>query len=511
MNELLDGILLVFNFQTLLVILLAALFGVFVGAIPGLSATMAVALLVPITFAMEPTAAIAAIITTAAMAIFAGDIPGTYLNIPGTPASAAYVADSAALGRAGRAREALGLNVTCSVIGGLTGTLVLVMIAPSLAEFALNFSSFEYFWLAVLGLGSAVFISTGSAVKGFLSLMVGLLLATVGLDLVTGAPRFTFDVPDLMGGINFIPVMIGFFAMYEVMKLYSIPRDKANGQDATQTIAPQHGSVFGMVPTHLKRYWKNVIRGSSLGAFIGALPGAGADIAAWICYAVSKKRSKTPEAYGKGHVEGLVDAGSANNAAVAGAWVPALVFGIPGDSITAIVIGVLYMKGMNPGPTIFMDNSAMAYGLFTAFFVANLILLPIGYLAIRGAHVFAVTPTRVLMPIILCFCIVGAFAINNSLTDVWIMLACGVAAYLIASADFPIAPAILGLVLGNILETNFMTSMIKADGNLLAFVERPISIGLALLVLLIALFPLLAKLWRTRYPGALPPTKEAIE
>lgn len=199
MNELLDGILLVFNFQTLLVILLAALFGVFVGAIPGLSATMAVALLVPITFAMDPTAAIAAIITTAAMAIFAGDIPGTYLNIPGTPASAAYVADSAALGRAGRAREALGLNVTCSVIGGLTGTLVLVMIAPSLAEFALNFSSFEYFWLAVLGLGSAVFISTGSAVKGFLSLMVGLLLATVGLDMVTGAPRFTFDVPDLMG------------------------------------------------------------------------------------------------------------------------------------------------------------------------------------------------------------------------------------------------------------------------------------------------------------------------
>lgn len=508
MNELLDGILLVLNFQTLLVILIAAVFGVFVGAIPGLSATMAVALLVPITFAMDPTAAIAAIITTAAMAIFAGDIPGTYLNIPGTPASAAYVGDSAALGRMGRAREALGLNVTCSVIGGLTGTLVLVMVAPSLAEFALNFSSFEYFWLAVLGLGSAVFISTGSAVKGFLSLMVGLLLATVGLDLVTGAPRFTFDVPDLMAGINFIPVMIGFFAMYEVMKLYALPKQPA---DSTAThIAPQHGSVFGKVPGHLGRYWKNMVRGSSLGAFLGALPGAGADIAAWIAYAVSKKRSKTPEAYGKGHIEGLVDAGSANNSAVAGAWVPALVFGIPGDSITAIVIGVLYMKGMNPGPTIFMDNSAMAYGLFTAFFVANLILLPIGYLAIRSAHIFAVTPTRVLMPIILCFCIVGAYAINNSLTDVWIMLVCGVVAFLIANADFPIAPAILGLVLGNILETNFMTSMIKADGNLLAFIERPISACLGLFVLLIALFPLLAKLWRARGNAPLAP-KEVTE
>ncbi|VFB18336.1 tripartite tricarboxylate transporter permease [Pseudomonas fragi] len=509
MNELIEGMLLVFNLPTLLVILVAAIFGVFVGAIPGLSATMAVALLVPITFAMEPTAAIAAIITTAAMAIFAGDIPGTYLNIPGTPASAAYVADSAAMGRMGRAREALGLNVTCSVIGGLVGTLVLVMIAPSLAEFALNFSSYEYFWLAILGLGSAVFISQGSAVKGFLSLMVGLLLATVGLDLVTGAPRFTFDVPDLMGGINFIPVMIGFFAMYEVMKLYG--QGKRTADTNASSIAPQHGTVFGKVPMHLKRYWKNVVRGSTLGAFIGALPGAGADIAAWIAYAVSKKRSKTPEAYGTGHVEGLVDASSANNSAVAGAWVPALVFGIPGDSITAIVIGVLYMKGMNPGPTIFMDNSAMAYGLFTAFFVANLVLVPIGYIAIRSAHIFAVTPTRVLMPIILCFCMVGAFAINNSLTDIWIMLACGVVAYLIATADFPIAPAILGLVLGNILESNFMTSMIKADGNLLAFVQRPISIGLALLVLLIALFPLFAKLWRMRSPAALTTPKEAIE
>ncbi|MGE8498788.1 MAG: tripartite tricarboxylate transporter permease [Pseudomonas sp.] len=509
MNELIEGMLLVFNFKTMLVILIAAVFGVFVGAIPGLSATMAVALLVPITFAMEPTAAIAAIITTSAMAIFAGDIPGTYLNIPGTPASAAYVADSAALGRQGRAREALGLNVTCSVVGGLVGTLVLVMIAPSLAEFALNFSSFEYFWLAILGLGCAVFISQGSAVKGFLSLMVGLLLATVGLDMVTGAPRFTFDIPDLMAGINFIPVMIGFFAMYEVMKLYAQMKPKDGS--AIQTIPPQHGTVFGKVPMHVKRYWKNMIRGSSLGAFIGVLPGAGADIAAWVSYAVSKKRSKTPEAYGTGHVEGLVDAGSANNCSVAGAWVPALVFGIPGDSITAIVIGVLYMKGMNPGPTIFMDNSAMAYGLFTAFFVANLILLPIGYLAIRSAHIFAVTPTRVLMPIILCFCIVGAFAINNSLTDVWIMLACGIVAYMIATADFPIAPAILGLVLGNILESNFMSSMIKADGNLLAFVERPISASLAGFVLLIALFPLIAKLWRRQHRTAQPQTKEVTE
>jgi len=288
--------------------------------------------------------------------------------------------------------------------------------------------------------------------------------------------------------------MIGCFALNEVMKLYSC-RDKPQSGGDTSENHPQRGTVFGRVPHNLRKHWRNVTRGSVLGVLIGALPGAGADIAAWISYAISKKRSKTPEAYGKGHMEGIVDASSANNAGICGAWVPALVFGIPGDSITAIVIGVLYMKGMNPGPTIFLDNAEMAYGLFTAFFVANLILIPIGYLAIRSAHIFAVTPARLLMPIILAFCIVGAFAINNSLTDVWVMLACGVAAYLLASSDFPVAPAILGLVLGNILESNFMTSMIKSNGNLLAFFERPISAVLGMLVILVLMFPLFSRCW----------------
>ena len=505
MPEFIDGLLLVLNLKTIMVVVLAALFGVFVGAIPGLSATMAVALLVPITFYMDPVAAIAAIITTAAMAIFAGDIPGAYLNIPGTPSSAAYVGDSAALGRKGRARECLGVNLVCSVIGGLAGTIVLVMIAPKLAEFALNFSSFEYFWLAILGLSSAVFVSQGSLVKAFLSLMVGLLLSTIGLDMISGTPRFTFDVPDLFAGINFIPVMIGFFALNEVMKLFA---SRHATSETEQQSVPQQGTVFGKVPYYLKRYWRNLIRGSSLGALIGALPGAGADIAAWITYAISKKRSKEPEKFGTGHMEGIVDASSANNSAVCGAWVPALVFGIPGDSITAIVIGVLYMKGMNPGPTIFMNNGEMVYGLFTAFFVANLILIPIGYLAIRSAHIFAITPARLLMPIILCFCIVGAFAINNSVTDIWIMLLSGIAVYFISSADFPVAPAILGLVLGGVLENNFMTSMLKSNGSVLAFVERPISAVLGCLVLLIALFPLLSKFLAKRTS---PPVSNVVQ
>ncbi|MGO1345303.1 tripartite tricarboxylate transporter permease, partial [Chromohalobacter japonicus] len=213
MDAFLQGLALVFNFQTLLVIIGAAIFGVFVGAVPGLTATMAVALLVPITFYMDPTPAIAAIVTTSAMAIFAGDIPGTYLNIPGTPASAAYVGESHQLARQGRARETLGTNLVCSMFGGLFGTLVLVFVSPSLAEVALKFSSFEYFWLALLGLSCSIFISIGSKTKAFLSLLVGLLLSTVGLDMMSGAPRFTFGIPDLMAGVNFIPVMIGMFAL----------------------------------------------------------------------------------------------------------------------------------------------------------------------------------------------------------------------------------------------------------------------------------------------------------
>ncbi|MCK0752666.1 tripartite tricarboxylate transporter permease [Chromohalobacter japonicus] len=495
MDAFLQGLALVFNFQTLLVIFGAAIFGVFVGAVPGLTATMAVALLVPITFYMDPTPAIAAIVTTSAMAIFAGDIPGTYLNIPGTPASAAYVGESHQLARQGRARETLGTNLVCSIFGGLFGTLVLVFVSPSLAEVALKFSSFEYFWLALLGLSCSIFISIGSKTKAFLSLLVGLLLSTVGLDMMSGAPRFTFGIPDLMAGINFIPVMIGMFALNELMMFYSSSNEGRN------VPAVHKDKVFGSVPKHLKHYWRNLLRGSSTGTLIGALPGAGADIAAWISYAMGKSRSKNREAYGTGHIEGIVDASSANNSGISGAWVPALVFGIPGDSITAIVIGVLYMKGMNPGPTIFMDGGGLVYALFTVFFIANLIMLPIGYIAIRSAKVFILTPRKILMPIILCFCIVGAFAINNAITDVWIMLIIGLVAYILARNDFPMAPAILGLVLGGTLENNFMSSMLKSNGDLLSFFSRPISASLGVMVILIWFLPLFIRLYR-RYRGA---------
>ncbi|MGK6306321.1 tripartite tricarboxylate transporter permease [Variovorax sp. DT-64] len=460
----------------LIVMLLSGLFGMFVGAVPGLTATMATALLVPITFFLPPVPAVAAIVTATAMAIFAGDIPGALLRIPGTPASAAYTDESYAMTRKGQGEKALGIGLVFSCIGGLFGTAVLIVAAPALAEVAIKFSSFEYFWLVLLGLTCAVFITSDTPLKGLITLFLGLLLGCVGLENPAGHPRFTFGSADLLGGLSLIPAMIGMFAISEILRFTVTAGELAR-------FKKQIGSVFSGMGGLIRKYPVQTLRGSVLGTAVGILPGAGADIAAWMSYAMSKKLSKEPEKFGTGHPEGLVEAGAANNSALAGAWVPALVFGIPGDSITAIVIGVLYMKNMNPGPMIFMNNAHSVYAVFIVFILANLLMLPLGWACIKASARILRMPRNILMPIILVFCLVGAFAINNALFDLWILLGFGVAAWLLEENGFPVAPAILGMLLGKMLEENFITSMIKSDGSWLAFVERPIAAGLALATL----------------------------
>jgi putative tricarboxylic transport membrane protein len=466
------------------VVLASAVFGLFVGAIPGLTATMAVALLVPVTFFLPPLPAVASMVTATAMAIFAGDVPGALLRIPGTPASAAYCDEAYAIMRQGRVETVLGGGLVCSSIGGLFGTLVLVTAAPWLAEAALEFSSFEYFWLVLLGLTAAVFVSPGSPIKGLIALMIGLLVASVGFENPAAYPRFTFGSADLMSGFQLIPVMIGMFAVSEVAR-YAVSSNRPV-EPPKQAI----GGIFRGQVLLLRTYPLSVLRGSALGTMIGALPGAGADIAAWIAYGISKRFSRTPERFGTGHIEGVVEASAANNAALSGAWIPALVFGIPGDSITAIVIGVLYLKGMNPGPTIFIENPQNIYAVFIIFFLANLLLLPLGWVLIKAARNVLHVPRNVLMPVILLFCVVGAFAINNSVFDVGVMLAFGLLAYFMEANGFPIAPTILGVVLGGMLEQNFVTSMIKARGNPLEFFDRPIAAGLGIATILVWLSPL---------------------
>ena len=456
----------------------SAMFGLFVGAVPGLTATMATALLVPITFFLPPIAAVGAIVTAAAMAIFAGDIPGCLMRIPGTPASAAYVEDSYKMTLKGHAETALGIGLVFSVIGGIFGTLVLTFTAPALADVALRFSSFEYFWLVLMGLSCAVFIASDRPLKGFVTLLLGLLFGSVGLENPAAHPRFTFGNPDLLGGLTLIPAMIGLFAVSEVLRF-------AQFGDSLMVITKQVGKVLSGMGGMARKYWRQTLRGSVLGTVVGALPGAGADIAAWMSYAMSKKLSKEPEKFGTGHPEGLVEAGASNNSAIAGAWIPALVFGIPGDSITAIAIGVLYMKDMNPGPTIFVNSPQNVYAVFLLFLIANLIMIPLGLLTIKVASRLLKVPRNVLMPIILLFCIVGAFAINNATFDLYVLLGFGVLAWFLEANDFPIAPLILGMLLGTMLEEHFIRSMIKAEGDLMMFVERPIAAGIALFIALL--------------------------
>jgi len=473
----------VFEPYTLMVMVFASLYGLFVGAVPGLTATMAIALLVPVTFFMAPIPAIAAIVTASAMAIFSGDIPGCLLRIPGTPASAAYTDEAYAMTKKGHAEMALGAGLVFSAVGGMFGTLVLIVAAPALAEFATRFSSFEYFWLVLLGLTCAVFITSDRPLKGLITLSLGLLVACVGLGNPAGFPRFTFGNIEMMGGIGMISMMIGMFAISEIIRFV------VDTSPPAEMVVEKVGNVLVGQWALAKKYPKQILRGSVLGTAVGALPGAGADIAAWMSYAMSKKFSKEPEKFGTGHVEGIVESGSANNSAVAGGWIPALVFGIPGDSITAIVIGVLYMKNMNPGPSLFTTNPQNIYAVFLLFIVANIIMIPMGILCIKAARRILKVPRNLLMPIILMFCIVGTFAINNSLFAVGVMLVAGLLAYVLEENKFPIAPAILGVVLGGMLEENFITSMIKSDGNLLAFVGRPIAATLALVTVLVWLMP----------------------
>ncbi|WP_299941829.1 tripartite tricarboxylate transporter permease [uncultured Nitratireductor sp.] len=463
--------------QVFFIIVAASAYGLMIGSIPGLTATMGTALLVPITFFLDPIPAIGAIVAATTMAIFAGDIPGALLRIPGTPASAAYTDEAYRMREKGQVELALGVNLVCSTIGGLVGVAVLIFAAPQIAAVSLGFSSYEYFWLALLGLSCAIFVSSSSPVKGVLSLCIGLMLSTIGIDVVMGVKRFTFGDTELIGGVSIIPVLIGMFAITEILRKVARP---------SRLPAPppvRLGAMASGVGSTIWRFKGGVARSSLLGSVIGALPGAGADIAAWIAYALSKKFSRSPEKFGTGYPEGIVSASSANNAALSGAYVPSLVFGIPGDTITAILIGVLLMKGITPGPMVFIMDTGLVNAIFAVFILANLLMLPLGLAAVYGSRRLLSIPQDILFPIILLFCVIGAFAANNTLFDVWVMLVVGLIAFVLEENDFPLAPMILALILGQLVEENFMKSIIKADGQLMEFFARPIGGTLGVLTL----------------------------
>ena len=481
----------------LLVVLLAGIYGIFIGAIPGLTATLATALLVPFAFFLDPLPAIASIITMSAMAIFAGDIPSALVRMPGTPASAAYTEDAFRMTQDGKGALVLGVGLVGSAIGGIAGAIVLIFAAPLLAEFALRFTSYEYFWVSVLGLTAAVIISRGSQVKGAIALLIGLFLSTVGIDVSLGYARFTFGQEALLAGINFIPAMIGLFGLSEVLRNVIDP----TGRPTAPRMATK--GMFRETGRTLWRYKRGVASGNAIGSAIGALPGAGGDVAAWVSYAATKNASKEGHLFGKGkgHIEPIVSAGSSNNAALASAYVPTLVFGIPGDTITAILIGVLFVKGVEPGPRLFTEQAPLLYAIYMMFILANLLLLPLGYAAIRSSSHLLRVPRAVLMPVITAFCIVGSYAINNGQLEILLMLVLGILGYLLERVGIPVAPVVLGLVLGPIVEKNFMQSVIKTDWDLTQFLTRPISAVLMVVTLLVLAYPLLRSAVRRSWPG----------
>lgn len=460
--------------------LLSMAFGIFVGGMPGLTATMAVALIIPISYYMEPLAGLAMVIGASFTAIFAGDIPATFLRIPGTPASGAATLDGYELYKKGKGNIAISLDLVCSALGGIIGVLILIFVSPPLANFALRFSNFEYFWLGLFGLSMSAVISKGNTIKGLISAALGLLISTVGMDITTGYPRFAFGNPELYSGVSFIPAMIGLFGISEVLKyLQSSEQLKLSG-----TIEKVKVSVLKILSIVFKKIW-NVIIAAIVGTVIGALPGAGADIAAWVSYGVAKKISKNRDNFGKGEVDGVIAPTSANNAALGGTWIPALVFGLPGDSITAIVLGAMLMYGLRPGPLIFQENGDLLKQMFTIAIITQFLLLIVGYLGIKLYSFVMKLPRNVLMVYVIAFSIVGAYAIRNSMFDVLLIAIFGVIGYLMERIKMPLAPMILGIILGPMIEENFRVGLIKTEGNFLPFLERPISLVLFLIIVFI--------------------------
>jgi TctA family transporter len=501
MDALLEGFRLVAAPDVLIAIFAASVYGLVIGSLPGLSATMATALLVPVTFYLSPIAAVATIIAASAMAIFSGDIPGCLLRIPGTPASAAYTDEAYAMTRKGQAELALGAGLWFSALGGIAGTLSLIVMAPLLAELAFSFSTYEYFWLALMGLMCATLVARSSPVKAIASMLLGLLFACIGMENPGGIPRFTFGVTNLIGGIEVIPALVGVFAVSEVMRAMI-------ATEPPRLPRRRFGSILAGQWQLTKKYWRQMSRGNGVGIIIGVLPGAGADMAAWISYAMSKRLSKEPKKFGTGHPEGLVEAGASNNASLASGWVPSLLFGIPGDTITAIAIGVLYMKGLNPGPTLFTERASSMYALYIIFIIANLIMIPLGIVMIRAAAFVLRAPRAAVMPIIMVCAAVGAFATGNNLFAVAVVAAFGVLGYVMEANGYPVAALVLGIVMGTMVEQSLVTSLIKSDGSVLPFLSRPVAAILAAMTLGCLAWPLVVWLRRQRLPRRAPAAAE---
>lgn len=463
---------------SLLAILVGTTIGVVIGALPGLTATMGMALLAPFTFFMPPTVGIAFLIGLYKGGTFGGSISAVLIGTPGTASNAATMLDGYSLAKKGEGPRALSLALWASVLGDLVGTIALIVGAPTLAAVALRFGSPEFFALTLFSLTLVCYVSGPSLSKGLLAASIGILIALVGTDPIGGSPRMTFGVPDLSAGIGVIPLAIGLFGLSEVLV-------QLTGYQSGQAAGVSGSTSYSLRETFrtLRAYPRTILRSSFLGTCIGALPGIGAETSNWVAYGMAKRASKDPDSFGKGNIEGVIAPEVSANAVCGAAMVPMLIFGIPGDIVTAIMMGALIAQGLVPGPSLIADNPDIFYSLFISMFFAMIALAGVGWLAVRYAGLILNTPKPILFSVVTVLCVAGTFAVNASLFDVGLMIGFGAFGWLLRQLGIPVAPLILAFILSRLIEDSLRRTLIQGDGSLTILFDRPIALAFLALTL----------------------------
>jgi len=483
-------------------VLWATLLGIVVGMMPGLTATLGVALMTTLTFDMEGQRAILILICMYVGAIYGGSRSAILLNIPGTPANAATSLDGYPLAREGKAGSAMAVATTGSFVGGMIGMMALAVVAPALADFALNFGAYEFFWLAVFGVVVAGQLTAlDDPIKGWIAGFLGLFVATVGQEGIHAIPRFAYGSTDLAGGIGLLPAMVGAFGFAEIL---SVMR-----QEAYTVVRSKMDSVWSGLKSAFG-YKVTAVRSGLIGTFMGLIPGVGEDMGAWASYAAARQASREKEKFGKGSLEGLVAAETGNNAAVPGALIPVLTLAVPGSAPAAVLLAAMIIHGIRPGPLIMIEFPDFVFSVVAMVFMATCAMAVLGLLLTRPLLLVLKVRRERLMPVIFVLCTVGAFAISSRMFDVWIMLAFGVLGFILREMKYPMAPLILGIVLGDILDKSLRRGLVLSDGDLTPFFTRPISVVLwgSLVLLVVFSMPAVrgfvarrARRWRRREAG----------
>lgn len=465
-----EGLLSILNPGCFAVILLGTVIGIIFGSIPGLTSTMGVALCLPLTFGMSPLNAISMLIALYVGGTSGGLISAILLKIPGTPSSVATTFDGAPMAEKGEAGKALGAGILYSFIGTVLSIIALIFIAPSLAKIALKFGPYEFFAICMFALTMIGSMVGDNLLRGLMSGVAGVMFSLFGIASIGGAERFTFGFQDLENGFDMLPVMIGLFAVAEILKVAAdgLPVTSSSG-----TSCKMKG--FGISLKEFKDQLWNMFRSALLGIGIGILPGIGGATSNIVAYSVAKQQSKYPEKFGTGIVDGVIATETSNNASIGGALIPLLTLGIPGDTVTAMLLGALTLHGITPGPLLFKNSGVLVYGIFAAFIVATLMMLVVEYGGIKIFIKVLEVPKYILLPVILILCVVGTYGTNHSMFDVWTTLLFGVIGYFMAKHKFPQAPMILGFVLGSTIEENLIRGLMYSNNNFWAFFQSPIA------------------------------------